>query len=175
VFFDELIQVVRLQALARVGMESLAGLSVVVVVLVGGFQVIDGRLTWPALFAFVMAVRALRTPLNLIHDNYVKIRTLHSSVWRIAEFLATRPAVTEQPGAEPLASAPRVITCEEIGFAHGEDEALWDVSFSVSAGETVGIVGLSGAGKTTLLNLMTRLYDPSSGRVLFDGVDLKGS
>ena len=75
-YFDELIHMIRLQALGRVGMESLAGLSVVIVVLVGGFQVIDGRLSWPSLLAFVMAVRVMHTPLHLIHKQYVEIQTL---------------------------------------------------------------------------------------------------
>ena len=82
-YFDELIQMVRLQALGRVGMESLAGLSVVIVVLVGGFQVIDGRLSWPSLLAFVMAIRVMHTPLHLIHKQYVEIQTWHASVTRI--------------------------------------------------------------------------------------------
>ncbi len=82
-YFDELIQMIRLQALGRVGMESLAGLSVVIVVLVGGFQVIDGKLTWPSLLAFVMAIRVMHTPLHLIHKQYVEIQTWHASVQRI--------------------------------------------------------------------------------------------
>jgi len=173
VFFDELIQMVRLQALGRVGMESLAGLSVVVVILLGGFQVIEGTLTWPTLLAFVMAVRALHTPLNLIHIHYEQIQMRHASVARIASFLATQPEVSEPSDAKRLTSPPRTITCEKLGFSYGETNVLSDISFTIPAGETVGIVGPSGAGKTTLLNLMIRLYDPSSGSVLFDGQDLR--
>ena len=172
-FFDELIEVVRLQALGRVGMESLAGLSVVVVVLVGGFQVIDGRLNWPSLLAFVMAIRVMHTPLNLIHHQYLQVHTYHASVQRIASFLAIEPEVQEQPRARKLQTSPRVITCEDVGFAVGHVDILRDVSFTVMSGETVGIVGPSGAGKSTLLNLIIRLYDPTAGRILFDGNDVK--
>ena len=172
-FFDQQIEVVRLQALGRVGMESLAGLSVVVVVLVGGFQVIDGRLHWPSLLAFVMAIRIMHTPLNLIHHQYLQVHTYHASVQRIASFLAIEPEVQEQPDARELARSPRLITCQGVGFAVGTVDILRDVSFRVMSGETVGIVGPSGAGKSTLLNLIIRLYDPTAGRILFDENDVK--
>jgi len=171
-YFDELIHMIRLQALGRVGMESLAGLSVVIVVLVGGFQVIDGRLTWPSLLAFVMAVRVMHTPLHLLHKQYVEIQSWHASVWRIVEFLATEPLVREREDAQRLTSAPQTIACRGLGFAYDGTEVLHDLSFTVTAGETIGIVGPSGAGKTTLLNLLVRLYDPTSGQILFDGHDL---
>ena len=172
-YFDERIHMIRLQSLGRVGMESLAGLSVVIVVLVGGFQVIDGRLSWPSLLAFVMAVRVMHTPLHLIHKQYIEIQTWHASVWRIADFLATKPQIVDRDDAQALASSPETITCRNLGFSYGETQVLHGVSFSVTAGETIGIVGPSGAGKSTLLNLLVRLYDPTSGQILFDSRDLR--
>ena len=172
-FFDEMIQMIRLQALGRVGMESLAGLSVVIVVLVGGFQVIEGTISWPSLLAFVMAVRVMHTPLHMIHKQYVEIQSWHASVLRIAEFLETQPEVAEQSDAKALTSAPHVISCHNMGFSYDAVDVLKDISFDVTAGETIGIVGPSGAGKSTLLNLMIRLYDPTSGRICFDGHDLR--
>ena len=172
-FFDELIDVAHLQALGRVGMESLAGLSVVIVVLVGGFQVINGTLAWPSLLAFLMAVRIMHTPLNLMHQQYLEIHTYHASLERIVEFLATKPQIEDRPDAQALDAPPRVMALENVGFAYRDTNVLSDVSFSVNAGETIGIVGPSGAGKTTLLNLIIRLYDPTSGSVRFDGRDLR--
>ena len=172
-YFDELIQMVRLQALGRVGMESLAGLSVVIVVLVGGFQVIDGKLTWPSLLAFVMAVRVMHTPLHLIHKQYVEIQTWHASIERIFEFLSTKPQIVENESAKPLESAPQTISCENVEFAYDDTMVLNDISFNVMAGETIGIVGPSGAGKSTLLNLLVRLYDATSGCIRFDEHDLR--
>ncbi len=172
-YFDELIHVVRLQAMGRVGMESLAGLSIVLVVLMGGFQVIDGSLSWPSLLAFVMAVRVMHTPLHLIHKQYLQVHTYHASVQRIADFLSSEPDVQDSSAAHPLEQAPRVITCENVGFAVGDTQILRNISLTVRAGETIGIVGPSGAGKSTLLNLLVRLHDPTSGRILFDGRDLR--
>lgn len=172
-FFDELINVAHLQALGRVGMESLAGLSIVIVVLVGGFQVIHGTLEWPSLLAFLMAIRIMHTPLNLMHQQYLEIHTHHASLERIVEFLATQPEIQDSPDAQRLENPPRVIACENIGFAYDGTTVLHEISFTVNAGETIGIVGPSGAGKTTLLNLLIRLYDPTRGSVKFDGRDLR--
>lgn len=172
-FFDQLIDVARLQALGRVGMESVAGLSVVIVVLVGGFQVMDGTLDWPSLLAFVMAIRVMHTPLNLMHQQYLEIHTYYASLRRIVEFLQIRPAIQDRPDAEPLTSPPGVISCKNVGFGYGDTPVLNNISFSVRAGETIGIVGPSGAGKSSLLNLMIRLYDPTTGSVQFDGRDLR--
>jgi subfamily B ATP-binding cassette protein MsbA len=172
-FFDELIHVAHLQAMGRVGMEALAGLSVVMVVLLGGFKVINGSLDWPSLLAFVMAVRIMHTPLNLMHQQFLQVHTYHSSVDRILAFLGLVPEVQDHPQAMHLTAAPREIRCEHIGFAYGDSVVLEDISFAIEAGETIGIVGPSGAGKSTLLNLMVRLYDPTSGRVQFDGQDIR--
>lgn len=172
-YFDELIRMVRLQALGRVAMESLAGLSVVIVVLAGGYQVINGQLQWPSLLAFVMAVRVMHTPLHMIHKQYVEIHSWHASVARILEFLDTEPQIRERPDALRLEAAPNEISCEDVEFGYQDTNVLNRISFTVSAGETIGIVGPSGAGKSTLMNLLVRLYDPTSGRVCFDGRDLR--
>jgi len=79
------------------------------------------------------------------------------------------PAVANRP----LPSPPRRITLEDVGFAFDGESVLEGVSFEVGAGETIGIMGPSGAGKTTLLNLIARFYDPTRGRVCFDGRDLR--
>ncbi|MCA9138718.1 MAG: ABC transporter ATP-binding protein [Planctomycetales bacterium] len=172
-YFDELIAVARLQALGRMGMETLAGLSVVIVVLVGGFQVINGTLDWPSLLAFVMAIRVMHTPLNLMHQQYLQIYEYHASLGRIVEFLETRPEIEDHPDAQPLTSPPDEIVCQDLGFSYGHKDVLSGISLTIRSGETIGIVGPSGAGKTTLLNLLIRLYDPSAGSVQFDGQDLR--
>jgi ABC-type multidrug transport system fused ATPase/permease subunit len=87
--------------------------------------------------------------------------------------LATQPQISDREEAQELKSAPQIISCHNVGFAYGKTEVLRDVSFTVMAGETLGIVGPSGAGKSTLLNLLVRLYDPTSGQVNFDGHNLQ--
>jgi ABC-type multidrug transport system fused ATPase/permease subunit len=171
-YFDQLIEMVRVRSLASVYMGSLSGLGIVVVIVVGGFDVMNGRLEWPSLLAFLMALRSIHGPLNQINSSYVSVKNHAAAVQRIGEILEMRPEVVDSPGAAPMVSAPMTIRFDEVSFAYDEERVLDRVTFEVAAGETIGIVGPSGAGKTTLLNLIARFYDPSSGRVLFDDRDL---
>jgi subfamily B ATP-binding cassette protein MsbA len=120
-----------------------------------------------------MAIRVMHTPLHLMYKQYVEIQTWHASMWRVMAFLNKKPAIMERPDALPLTAVPQTIRCEKVGFAYDEVQVLNDISFTVRASETIGIAGPSGAGKSTLLNLLIRLYDPTSGQVLFDQHDLR--
>lgn len=172
-YLDSILGQVRTQALARVLLESTAGLGIVVVLVVGGFSVMRDELTWASLLAFIMALRALHAPLNNLNLHYVRMQTYGASVSRIAELLETEPEVAEKPDARPLTRAPERIAFEGVGFGYGDQAVLTDVSFRVTTGSSVGIAGPSGSGKTTLLNLIARFYDPTAGRITFDGVDLR--
>jgi ABC-type multidrug transport system fused ATPase/permease subunit len=172
-YFDELIQMVRVEALSGVIMESVAGFSIVVVVIVGGLEVVNGNITWPSLLAFLMAVRAAHGPLNNLNSNYMTIQRQGAAVDRVTRLLAERPEVADRPDAIPLPQAPGRIQLDDVGFSYGEADALSGISLEVRSGETLGIVGPSGAGKTTLLNVIARFYDPTSGAVRYDGRDLR--
>ena len=94
---------------------------------------------------------------------------------RIFDMLDTHTEVHEDPLAPPLAPFRRAIEFTEVGFGYDEDATriLRGVSFTVSAGQMVAIVGRSGAGKTTLVNLLPRFYDVSAGAIFIDGVDVR--
>ena len=172
-YFDELLKMERGRAAARVTLESLAGLGVVVVIVAGGFRVLDGSLGWPELLAFLLAVRATHTPLHNLNLNLIEIQRHHASVAHIDALLQEQPEICDAPGARPLTAAPRTIAADRLSFGAGGVTILEDVSFVARAGETLGIVGPSGAGKTTLLNLLVRFYDPESGAVRWDAADVR--
>ncbi len=172
-FYNNVIDQLRIQKLTAVLNESLAGLLIASVILYGGSEVMKGHLAWGSLLTFLFAIRSVYGPINNINQKYVEMRTTDASVKRIDEFLKTRPTIVERPDAAPLPRAPNVITFDNVSFSYGDKEVLHDLSFSVKAGETIGIVGPSGSGKTTLMGLLVRFYDPTKGAVCFDGRDAR--
>jgi subfamily B ATP-binding cassette protein MsbA len=172
-YFDQVIGMVRATSLSRVILESLAGVGMVLVIVVGGFDVMAGRLGWPEFLAFLLAVRAMHNPLNNANHAYMQIKNSAASVGRIKELLAHRPEVLDPPSAARLSTAPRGIRFEKVSFSYGDRTVLRDVTFDVKLGETIGIAGPSGSGKTTLLNLIARFYDPTDGVVRFDDRSLR--
>ena len=172
-YFDELIQMERVQAFARIVLESLAALNVVVVIIVGGLSVMSGHLGWPELMAFLLAMRAAQGPLNNINTAYLDVQRYTASVFHIEQLLQETPAIQDREDAHSFTGVPMSITADRVDFTFNQKPVLQNVSFTVQSGETLGIVGPSGAGKTTLLSLVARFYDPTHGRVMLDGEDLR--
>jgi len=172
-YFAACIEIAQAQSLGRMLLEAVAGLSIVLVVIAGGFEVLGGRLSWPSLLTFLMAVRSIHSPLHEVNAAFMELQSNAASVERVAALLDERPELTDAPTAVAHSSAPRSIRFERVSFRYGERLTLDDISFEVRAGETLGIVGPSGAGKTTLLSLMARFADPQSGGITWDGRDLR--
>ncbi len=172
-YFDEADAMERTRALARVALDSMSGVNMIVVAVAGGHQVLRGTLGWPELLAFFLAARAAQGPLNNMNTAWMEIRKNAASVHNIEEMLRTAPTVRDAPDARPLDTVPATLTAHGLTFIRDDRPILDGVTFSVRAGETLGIVGPSGAGKTTLLNLVARFHDPASGSITIDGIDLR--
>lgn len=172
--FGELLEITRSTALGRVAIDSLGGLSVVVIVIVGGFQVLDGTLTWPSLLAFLLAVRATQGPLYDLNSSMLEIQRNMASLERLHQLLSQQPSPRDESNPVRLAGPVTSIIFDRVRFAYDSgDTVLEDVCFEVLRGEVLGIVGPTGAGKTTLLGLAARFFDPSAGTVLVNGMDAK--
>src|SRR5262249_15653351 len=106
-----------------------------------------------------------------------KARDLQEAVAGAARALAVldeAPEVAERADARPLTAATGRIAFCDVSFAYGPDRPALDrISFEVPPGSRVGIAGSTGAGKTTLVNLLMRFYDPTTGTILLDGLDLR--
>jgi ATP-binding cassette subfamily B protein len=144
------------------------------VIWLGGYHVLQGRLTLGALLVSLSYLGAVYAPLSTIGNTFPIIQDALISARRVFEVLDTVPQVRDRPGAPLLPSVDGHVRFEAVSFSYDDSQpVLQDVSFEVLPGQTVGVVGLSGAGKTTLVSLITRLYDPSAGRVLIDSHDLR--
>ena len=142
----------------------------------GGREVLAGHLTAGALSAFVFYAIVLATSLSGISELWGELQRAAGAAERLLELLAERPAIAMP--AHPVAlprPARGTVAFEDVTFAYParpEPPALRGFTLHVDPGETVALVGPSGAGKTTVFQLLLRFYDPQSGHVRLDGVDL---
>lgn len=132
-----------------------------------------GVLTLGSLFLVMSYLSQLYEPLRTIGQKATRLQGYLASAERAFAILDQRPDVVERPNARPLARASGAVTFRNVCFAYQQGQSvLRDISLEVSPGTRVGIAGRTGAGKTTLLSLLTRFYDPVSGQIVLDGVDL---
>ncbi|WP_051952736.1 ABC transporter transmembrane domain-containing protein [Methylocapsa aurea] len=151
--------------------------SIVGVLWFGAQDVLADRMTGGLLSQFLLYAILGASALSELSQVWGEISSASGSAGRIAEILAVQPTIQAPVPAAILPSPSRGdIRFEHVDFSYPtrpSDAALHDLSFKIAAGETVAIVGPSGAGKTTLFQLLSRFYDPTSGRILLDGVDIK--
>jgi ATP-binding cassette, subfamily B, bacterial len=141
---------------------------------VGGHMVLRHQLSLGALFAFFLYLNRFFQPIQLLVQQYNSLQQGRSSIIRLRELLEIAPSVDEVEGAATLPTIEGRITFEHVSF--GYDPArpvLMDVDLEIAPGESVAFVGPTGAGKSTMAKLANRFYDPTAGRVLVDGVDVR--
>jgi len=148
--------------------------SIAVVFLYGGKLVIDGHLTVGWLVAFMAYHMRLLGPVQVLLSTYTNLLTGGVSLGRVFELLDVPVEVKESPSAVALPALRGDIAFDRVRFRFSDDvPVLEDVSFQIPAGSVFAIVGASGSGKSTLSDLLLRFYDPDSGAIAIDGVDLR--
>jgi ATP-binding cassette subfamily B protein len=155
-----------------VGLTTAAGTATVL--FVGVRLVLSGALTLGDLLLVMGYLAQLYGPLNTLSNSKATLQSSLASAERAFSILDEAPDVVERPGAQPLTRASGAVAFRDVSFAYRENHpVLHDVSFEVDPGTRVGISGETGAGKTTLMSLLTRFYDPTTGEILLDGIDLR--
>jgi ATP-binding cassette subfamily B protein len=171
---------VRYHALFFPALELVGALAVSLIVWYGGRQVMWTGITLGTLVAFIQYTQRFFRPISDLSEKYNLLQQAMASSERIFSLLDTPPDPSVQGGV-PVDRRPRTVQrlegrleFDHVSFAYrGEDWVLRDVSFEVSPGEKVAVVGATGAGKTTIANLLMRFYDPQRGTVRIDGHDLR--
>lgn len=170
---EYLVSQVQAKSFARFLLESVSGIGLIVVLVVGGRDVASGALSWQSLLSLLIAVMGVYAPTVGILQVYTGIQSSIPYLDRIEGILNTVPDITDRENALPLPQAPRKIEMRNVSFSYEDRTVIDSVTATFYHGETIGIVGPSGAGKSTLLALLLRLYDPTEGAVLLDDVDVR--
>jgi subfamily B ATP-binding cassette protein MsbA len=172
--FQAIMRIVRVDSLSSPVMEMLEAVGIVVAVWLGGYLVFRGELTPGAFMGFLGALASLYVPIKRLSAVNNNIQRGMAGAQRVFEVLDQRPEVAERPEARQLPPVKETVTFEQVGFAYEPGRfVLRDIHFQAKVGEIVAIVGASGTGKSTLVNLLPRFFDPTEGRILLDGVDLR--
>jgi ATP-binding cassette, subfamily B, bacterial MsbA len=146
----------------------------IVVLWYGGHQVIRGEATIGQLVAFLLYAGMVAGPVGALASQWTQVQEAFGAADRIFALLDTAPEIADRPDATVLASADGRIAFEDVSFRYAQGPlVLTDISTTFEAGQATALVGPSGAGKTTLVSLVARFYDPTDGRITFDGHDLR--
>ncbi len=183
--FAERVEDAFLTAMRRVRIRSVTAMTVIVlmfgaigiVLWMGGHDVVAGRITGGELSAFIIYAALVAGSAGSISEVYGDLQRAAGATERLFELLTTEPAILPpaEPVPLPVPAAGRV-DFDAVTFhypAHPEHAALDGFSLEVQPGETVALVGPSGAGKSTVFQLLLRFYDPQSGKVRLDRIDIR--
>lgn len=144
------------------------------VLYVGIRNVESGALTLGALLVVINYLSRLYEPLKTVTRKVSTIQNALASAQRSYEILDQVPEITDRPGARHIERARGAVELDQVAFSYdGRHAILEDITLTVPQGCRVGIAGQTGAGKTTLIGLLMRFYDPTSGEIRLDGVDLR--
>jgi subfamily B ATP-binding cassette protein MsbA len=172
--FRHSMKVVMNRVLSRSLAEGVNNAIGLIVLVVGAFVVLKQiwGLTPGSLAAFVAVLAGTYRPVKDLTKGWTQLMDAVPAAERFFELLDEPPALVDAPDAVAIEGVDRGIRFSKVSFSYGRDFALRDVSLDIAAGEVVALVGPTGSGKTTLADLLLRLYEPDSGCIEIDGLDL---
>lgn len=174
-YLDENRKVVKLTSLYGPANELISQGGSVLLIFVGALLVLNGVMQLGEVVAFYFYYAFVFDPIRTIANFFSQQAQVMASADRISEILEYRSEIVEKPNAIELRDVEGQITFDDVSFQYRNEKrwALKDIKFQVKPGETIAILGATGSGKTTVVNLIPRFYDPTEGRVLVDGIDLR--
>lgn len=172
--FDAALRLLRIRAIFSPFMAFLGFGALSLILWFGGNEVLEGRLTGGELIAFLVYGMSVAGSFAVLVNLYTSFQQAIGATKRVFQLMDTPPTIQDQPTAQVITRSEGHITLSGVTFSYDDkQDVLHDISLNVQAGEIVALVGPSGAGKSTIFNLIPRFYDPTSGQVLIDGVDVR--
>ena len=164
----------RLLAIFMPGVKLVGNLTTGVVLLYGGYRVLHGDMTIGTLTAFLLYLRMFFEPMQEISQFFNTFQSASSALEKLAGVLAEKPGIADPAHPVRLGEVRGEIAFHDVRFSYVPGRpVLPGLSLTVPPGQTVALVGTTGAGKTTIAKLIARFYDPDSGSVTLDGIDLR--
>jgi ABC-type multidrug transport system fused ATPase/permease subunit len=168
---DANVEAARLQAFMMPTVEILTNGAFALVLVFGGFQVMQGALGVGVLLAFLLYIQRFFAPVMEIVMMYTEIQRAMASGARIFELMDVVPDIQDKPQAIPIPAVKGEVKFDHVSFSYTPgEEILHDIDLTIRPGETVAIAGRTGAGKSSLTSLIARFYEASKGKVLIDGL-----
>jgi ATP-binding cassette subfamily B protein len=165
---------VMLNGIFQPGLVLIGNVTVAAVLLVAAFRVLNGGLAVGVLLAVVLSTKRFFAPLEQMAMFYTSFQSAQAALEKVSGLLEEVPTVRPPRDPVPLPQARGDVAFESVAFSYGPGpEVLPEFTLRIPAGQTVALVGATGAGKSTLAKLLARFYDPTSGSVTLDGVDLR--
>lgn len=172
--FNENIKRAAIEANAFPGMDILGGLSFLLLIWVGGYFVIDKQITVGTFAALQWYIWGLVWPIRFSGWLVNVMQQALAAAPRVFEILDTKPDVSDRNDAIELPMGRGHVVFENISYNFPDGQpALKNINIDIKPGETIAVIGGTGSGKSTLIGLLPRFFDPSEGRVLIDGVDIR--
>ncbi|MGG4396748.1 ABC transporter ATP-binding protein [Paenibacillus thiaminolyticus] len=154
--------------------EITSAIGAFILFMLGSHLVQTEAITVGILFAFAQYIGNFWEPINRLGQMYSQMLIAMASSERIFEFMDERPTIAEKDQAQTMPEVHGDVNFENIVFEYEKGRpALRNISLSAKAGESIALVGHTGSGKSTIISLLSRFYDPTEGRVLVDGIDIR--
>lgn len=171
---DARVRVTVKQTLFSLAVNTITAAGIALVLGFGVYQILQARMTAGELLVIFSYITSIYAPLEAISTTVGSLQERFISLEIAFDLLDAEPEIRDAPDAITIDRAAGRIAFEGVSFGYeGRSETLSEIEFEAKPGQVVGIVGPTGAGKTTLVSLMPRFYDPDSGRVTLDGVDIR--
>ena len=175
-YYEKSLGIIKLQAIFDPIIYLIDNIAFLIVLLLGGVLVLQGNMTFGDLFAFVMVLNFSVEPLYFISRFLGNLPQITETSERVVSILNSEITVREDNNAKELGAIKGEIEFKNVSFKYDTESThniLKNISFKVSAGENIAILGPTGSGKSTLVKLIPRFYDPSEGNIFIDGINIK--